>query len=151
MIYKLKEMEYSDIRERCFPILAHGTFEGRHFFILSISGNHPCAYVEEFRNEDFYFDRRLGEIVHGGITFQNSLSHVIGYYGEPSDKKIDSNLCRTYIGWDYDHYGDYAPYREGIYPENFIELKKWSVDEILEEIKEAIHYMNYARKGRKKQ
>ena len=42
---KLEEMEYKERRGE-YPVLSFGEHEGRHFFIVSVGGEWPAAYVE---------------------------------------------------------------------------------------------------------
>ena len=46
-------------------------------------------------------------------------------------------MKKYYIGWDYGHFSDYATYKN----QNF-EGKKWTTDEIIEEIKRAVEWLN---------
>lgn len=47
-------------------------------------------------------------------------------------------MKKYYIGWDYGHIGDYMEHRGKIVNEG----KKWTTDEIIEEIKRAIEWLN---------
>lgn len=107
-------------------ILANGTFRGYNFWILSY-GTHPCAYVEIPKNHPFYGKtymnmENLDLDVHGGITFSNSSLHDI--------------IKDTWIiGWDYAHAFDYS----SIFADYIGEpLRKWTTEEIYEEIEIAI-------------
>ena len=104
---------------------------GRQVFIIYM-GSHPCAYVES--KIDYYGERQdFTELVHWGWTFFNTLLHwknELPGYNEEKMKKY-------YIGWDYGHFGDYAAYKDS----NFGD-KKWTTDEIIEEIKRAVEWLN---------
>ena len=104
---------------------------GRQVFIIYI-GSHPCAYIES--NINYYGKRQdFLEPVHWGFTFYDTLLHwknELPGYDEEKMKKY-------YIGWDYGHLSDYATYKN----QNF-EGKKWTTDEIIEEIKRAIEWLN---------
>lgn len=103
---------------------------GRQVFIIYM-GMHPCAYVECDTN---YYGNEFGdEPVHWGFTFYDTLLHwknELPGYDEEKMKKY-------YIGWDYGHLSDYATYKD----QNF-EGKKWTTDEIIEEIKRAVEWLN---------
>lgn len=104
---------------------------GRQVFIIYM-GSHPCAYVES--NIDYFWGRQdFTEPVHWGFTFYDTLLHwknELPGYDEEKMKKY-------YIGWDYGHISDYATYKD----QNF-EGKKWTTDEIIEEIKRAVEWLN---------
>lgn len=53
------------------------------------------------------------------------------------NQKIDG----WFIGWDYAHYGDYAGYEELLPPKIRVGGKKWSTQEIYQEIREACYDM----------
>lgn len=95
-------------------------------------GSHPCAYIES--NINYYGKRQdFSEPVHWGFTFYDTLLHwknELPGYDEEKMKKY-------YIGWDYGHLSDYATYKN----QNF-EGKKWTTDEIIEEIKRAVEWLN---------
>lgn len=104
---------------------------GRQVFIIYM-GMHPCAYVECDTN---YYGNEFGdEPVHWGFTYYNTLLHWkirLSGYDEEKMKKY-------YIGWDYGHFGDYMEHRGKIVNEG----KKWTTDEIIEEIKRAVEWLN---------
>ncbi len=111
-------MEYLYKRE--VSILDSGVYHDRKYFIISL-GSHPCAYVE-FHNEferggDEWYDTPC----HGSITYDD-----YAYW--------DENDETYYIGWDYAHSGDYLPYN--------VFGKKWTTQEVLENVKEVIDYLN---------
>lgn len=119
-----------------------GILNGYRWLILSIQGSHPCAYVVVDRGHPLYeydcFMDELQDIVHGGITF--SESYLKGFISEDENKWI--------FGWDYAHSGDYTTASLGVLsfmPFNddwgALSGKKWTVDEIKEDIKSFIHYI----------
>ena len=114
----MKEMEYKNKRER--TILDSGVYHNRKYFIISL-GTHPCAYVEvhnEFeRDSDLWYKTPC----HGGITYDD-----YAYW--------DENDETYYIGWDYAHLEDYLYYRKY--------GKRRTTQEILENVKEVIDYLN---------
>lgn len=105
---------------------------GRQVFIIYM-GMHPCAYVES--NIDYYWEKQdFSEPVHWGFTFYDTLLHWkirLSGYDEEKMKKY-------YIGWDYGHFEDYMEHRGKIVNEG----KKWTTDEIIEEIKRAVEWLN---------
>lgn len=112
-----KEMVYEYTGK--YEILFSGNYEGYNFYIISMGGNHPCAYVEIKEHMDYH---ELEDEIecHWGLTFSGSLNHILG------------NDNRWFIGWDYAHCEDYMTLchdRLG---------KKWTTDEIYEEVKAVI-------------
>lgn len=118
---EIKPMEYSICGK--IDVLAHDTYKGYEFAIISFV-THPCAYVGIPIGHRFYKKEYYEEIfdyipAHGGLTYSE-----MGVYGHMQDKWV--------IGWDYGHYGDYVPW------ELFSEGKRWTTEEILEEVKDVI-------------
>lgn len=114
-----KEMQYGYVKK--YEILFSGSYEGYNFYITSMCGRYPCAYVEIKEHVDY---QELEDEIdcHWGLTYSGNLNHILG------------NNNRWFIGWDYGHYGDYV----GGSPANFEDDKKWTTDEIYEEVKEVI-------------
>lgn len=95
-------------------------------------GSHPCAYVES--NINYVGERHdFPEPVHYGWTFYNTLLHWKNKLSGYDEKKMK----KYYIGWDYGHFNDYATYKDV----NF-KGKKWTTDEIIEEIINAIKWLD---------
>ena len=130
---KLEEMEYKERRGE-YPVLSFGEHKGRHFFIVSVGGEWPAAYVEAKPGEpdDFsLFDEILEgkEYPHGGLSYgpENLLRLKKGLEGQGVSDEI---LKLKYWGWDYGHYDDYCTWMgvdtcwEGYF--------KYTVDEIYE-------------------
>lgn len=101
--------------EMCLKVLEKNTHKGMEYLIVTY-GSHPCCYVEIPKNH-YLYKKHYGQDeidninCHGGITFSNKRNFGFG------DK--------YYIGWDYNHYGDY----------NKIcnignNTKKWSIEEL---------------------
>ena len=127
----MKEMVYNyNLKKQ--EILVDGIYMGYHFLIVSY-GTHPCAYVEvpkthplyksDYSEYEFDFD------VHCGLTWGDTLSYAKGWY----------------FGWDYRHIGDYDAFAEKMaieYPslkyERELNGKKWTVEEIFEDVKKCI-------------
>ena len=113
-------------------ILYEGDYKEHHFIIRNM-GMHPCAYIEnklkdsdKYTNSEYGFECPLDDIVrvHGLVSFTGK------YLWNKDDN-------RNYIGWDYGHCCDWC----GLWSdEENIEYdsKKWTTEEIYEEIKTAI-------------
>ena len=131
----MKQIVYKATREK--EVLAEGDYNGRHYYILWC-GTHPTAYVE-FNNKFQEDDQEYYDIpCNGGIT----------YSGPAFWNKDDHN---KYVGWDYAHYEDYVcsyiKYPECLEEDN--NLKKWTIEEVFEEVKKTIDYFNNLKKGNK--
>lgn len=124
----MKEMQYQ--ADRNIELLDSGTYKNYNYYILSL-GTHPTAYIEIPKDNKIY-KKDYSEIdlyVHGGLTYSRNFLWI------SEEKKLEG----WFIGWDYAHYGDYVGY-ELMFPENLRikEEKKWTTEEILEEVKDAI-------------
>ena len=120
-----KPMEYK--AKGSFDVLADDTYKGYRFLIVSY-GTHPCAYVVLPETSKFYGKNYEDEIfddlnfhVHGGLT-----------YSEWGLKKLLGGKAYL-IGWDYVHPGDYYEHSPTLSLG-----KKWSTEEVYEEVKEVI-------------
>lgn len=114
-----KEMIYKYTGK--YEILFSGNYEGYNFYITSMAGRYPCAYIEV--KEHLNHCKIYNKIdCHGRLTYLGNLDHILG------------NNDRWFIGWDYGHCNDYI----GGSPFNFEDDKKWTTDEIYEEVKEVI-------------
>ena len=134
-------MVYSkEIQEpRCGILIAQGFYNGLNYYVKNINGRHPTAYVEipqghkafgmDFENYDL---PQLIE-VHGGVTYQDSVLLTVDDNGERDHK---------FVGWDYGHAGDFEGYYIG--ENDWLEnnSKRWTVEEIIAECKEAIDQIN---------
>lgn len=124
----MKEMQYQ--ADRDIELLDSGIYKNYNYYILSL-GTHPTAYIEIPKDNKIY-KKDYSEIdlyVHGGLTYSRNFLWI------SEEKKLEG----WFIGWDYAHYGDYLGY-ELMFPENLRikEEKKWTTEEILEEVKDAI-------------
>lgn len=130
----MKKMIYGEGRYRDPIVLMDDYYKGYRFFILNL-GTHPCAYVvlpegHEFHGES-YDDIPIG--CHYGLTYSEDYLNV---YGVPKYLKKQNVWI---IGWDYAHSGDYY---SGMYSlGKAIKDKKWSTEEIFEEIKDVIEQL----------
>ena len=133
------EMVYEERKNRLPIVLSRGIYKGYEYVILSLY-SHPTAYILLDENHKWYgkdyFDIPLE--VHGGLTYGEK---DLGGFLEYSDKYKCENLTvirnKWVIGWDYAHYGDY-------YYSRFMSEtndKKWTTEEILQEVKKAIDEM----------
>ena len=124
---------------RCGVLIAQGFYNGLNYYVKNINGRHPTAYVEipqghkafgmDFENYDL---PQLIE-VHGGVTYQDSVLLTVDDNGERGHK---------FVGWDYGHAGDFEGYYIG--ENDWLEnnSKRWTVEEIIAECKEAIDQIN---------
>ena len=137
---KLEEMEYKERRGE-YPVLSFGEHKGRHFFIVSVGGEWPAAYVESKPgdpDDNSLFDEMLEgkEYPHGGLSYgpENLLRLKKGLEGQGVSDEI---LKLKYWGWDYGHVCDYCTWMSDItcgdielFP--WEECIKYTVDEIYE-------------------
>lgn len=137
----MKEMIYG--YKRIKDILVEGTYCNYKFVIVSY-GTHPCAYVEmpferlnnlDIKQRDYekYLEDKIN--CHGGITYFGRLDHI------PEVSKDTE-----YFGWDYAHAYDYMGYNldprfKNLIGDTLSEDKKWSTEEIFEEVKNVIHQL----------
>lgn len=123
----MKEMIYQERLEKPI-ILDEGDFENRHYCIIS-QGAHPTAYIslteEEITQSIDYDDYNDKANVHGGFTYLGKA------YWNKNDK-------RTYVGWDYAHYGDFTYSSFSIFQWG----EKYTTEFILDEVKNAIKQIN---------
>lgn len=118
----MPEMIYSN--KHTTEVLLKGEYLGYKWVIISY-GTHPCAYVKLPKNSKLI---SLGEEIpvdcHGGITFISS-------EGLSQLKTVEKNEG-FFIGWDYAHAGDQIGLNQ------FEWDKKWTVNEIQEEIRDVV-------------
>lgn len=127
----MKEMNYVETRLK--EILYEDDYLGYHFLIVSY-GTHPCAYIEIPKTHRWYgipyTDEELENIeCHGGLTYAGNLHHVLG--------KEESNQ-RWFIGWDYAHSEDFQGFYLNDVWGNQLNSKKWTTQEIFNEVKNVI-------------
>lgn len=124
----MKEMIYTNDKKREW--LDHDEYKGYEYVIMSL-GTHPTAYVgipgaeanAIFQEEDLEESDHIN--VHGGITYENSFIR--------DENKNEYSNGKWWIGWDYAHLYDYMPDNDyGQY------RKKWTTEEILEEVKSVV-------------
>ena len=124
----MKEMIY--INEQKRELLDTGIYKNYKYYIMSL-GTHPTAYIE-IPEESKLYNKNYDDIyinVHGALTYSQDYLYI------SETKKLEG----WFIGWDYAHYGDYyGGYTELLQTNG---SKKWSTEEILEEVKDAIEQL----------
>lgn len=138
-IYFKQEMKYHYDRAKPlddFPayLIAMGEHEGFTFYVKNVNGRFPTAYVEIPEGHPLYGKTLHTDAldVHGGVT-----------YAESSLQPLEST--GWFIGWDYGHAGDYAPYYEkGEYLE--VHSRKWMVDDVIAECMSACEQLEEMEK-----
>ncbi|MBR3490217.1 MAG: hypothetical protein IKH36_01880 [Bacilli bacterium] len=129
----MEKMVYETLLNKDRKVLENGLYNGYKFWIISY-GSHPCAYVELENTHPYYgkcncdaYD--LDIEVHGGITY--------GDYG------LGSTISDKHFifGWDYNHYNDYN-YNDEKY--GLASGKKWTTEEIFEDVKNVINQLKEA-------
>lgn len=127
-IMEMKEMVYN--KKRILDILYEGEYNGYKFAILNL-GAHPTAYVENKNQFDEYdqANEATDYFPHGAFTFCDKC------YWHDNDETV-------YVGWDYGHCDDFAGYNlDGTDP-YWQSLKKWTTEEIYEEVKKTIDLLS---------
>ena len=119
----MKEMIYTKERKREW--LLHDYYREIEFVIMSL-GTHPTAYIGVEKDNPYWLSSGDSlESCNGGITYANSFIY------DEEKKKYENN--KWWLGWDYSHMWDYTT----LFNETF-GLKKWTTEEILEEVKATI-------------
>lgn len=95
----------------------HDLYKSGHEWYVVSYGAHPCAYIKSDIPEKLADNIE----VHGGITYIGRAFPEFEAGGQ-------------FIGWDYNHAGDY----NATYPYCQDGTKKWTIDEICEDIKSVI-------------
>lgn len=138
----MKEMVYRPLKtfeslaDVC-QILDEDIYDNYRYMIISY-GIYPCAYVElpkghKYYGKDIYNldDLPIKIRCHGGITHSEDGLFLLEH---------KHHRDGYWIGWDYNHYNDYHAYN--IDPAKADRIfrcnKKWTTEEILEEVKNVI-------------
>lgn len=138
----MKQMIYTIERKR--EVLSEGSYKGINFVIFSL-GWHPTAYIQVPSSHPLHsvgyeelYDRDIDFPVHGGLTWSGFLP---GSSEELKALNITGDRLGFWYGWDYSHIDDYSGMYEK-YPSygNNVD-KKWTTEEIFEEVKAAINYL----------
>lgn len=124
----MEQMDYVSFTPTRAKILDLGKIDG-YSYIIASNGMHPVAYVELPKDHKYYvLDTAYPEMnikVHGDLTYKGTLS----LFNLPGDI--------TFIGWDYYHYGDFTRYKD-TFGSSEGDLKKWTTEEILEDVKSVV-------------
>ena len=136
---EMKEMVYQPEFKR--EILYHGFYKNYEFYIMNL-GTYPTAYVNVFSN-NLLTIKNYNDInieIHGGLTYSKDYLCI----NNKSEK-----VKGWFIGWDYAHIDDYTGYEEKL-PEHLrTHGKKWTTQEIFEDVKDVIEQCINYKKRRK--
>lgn len=137
----MKEMEYlfslnSMQTPDMWDLLDEGFYNNYHYLIISY-GTHPCAYVELPKEHPYYgkdyseLPKGYHQACHGGVTYSSDKGVIF---------PVEHPFHRDgfWIGWDYNHYGDYNAYL------NNYDGKRWTTEEMLEDVKNMISQLKKA-------
>lgn len=126
----MKEMKYTN--NYLVIVLDKGNIQGLNYAIVNY-GTHPCCYIGLPKNHKFYgkdYDN-IDIDCHCGITF--------------AEQDLAFNPIPTtdfwWIGWDYAHCGDYVGYYQGLNNSLEKNSKKWTTEEMLQEVKDVIQQL----------
>lgn len=122
----MKPMIYKSKPE--FDVLDEGICDGYHYIIVSY-GTHPCAYVEIPESHKYYGCEYINfpDInCHGGLTYSSK-----GFVREIEESGEIFTRDGYYIGWDYNHYGDYSVSMALF---GMLGEKRWTTEEIFKEV-----------------
>lgn len=115
-------------------LVRKGIYKKIKYYILN-SYLCPCAYIVLPKyTQQLKSKKLLGQLnlmVNGGLTYHDNHLNVRNKTGKIKSLVIDENV----YGWDYGHCTDYIPRM----PLLFSDAKKWTLDEIRQEIKRAIN------------
>lgn len=115
-------------------IVRKGTYKKIDYYILN-GYVCPCAYIvlpkytQQLKSK--VLPLQLNLMVNGGITYHENHLKLRNKTGKTRSLVTDENV----YGWDYGHYTDYIPRMPLLYSN----AKKWTLDEIRQEIKRAIN------------
>lgn len=136
----MKEMIYYPNFLKKVEVLHSGEYEGRKFAITSI-GIHPCAYVQVFCGTDDCADEQYYSIDYVDERFDPIDVHCDFNYMGPAH--WDETDKAHYIGWDYGHSCDWSGMGIDGIPAAWSSMrKKWTTEEIFEEVKGVIEQLN---------
>lgn len=130
----MKEMIY-DPAIKDVILLDNGIYKNFEYYIVNRGGEYPLAYIKvpddlKISCED-YFEIDL-DSPHEDLTFgcENDIPPML--------EEIDGVTKGNYLGWDYAHCDDWLGYYN---PDSFMPGKKWTTEEILEQVKNTIEEM----------
>ena len=121
----MKEMIYQ-AKNKC-EVLFSGKYKNYDFYIMNL-GTHPTSYVD-VKNTKYRYKHydNIDILVHGGLTYSDDHLNI-------SDEVVNG----WFIGWDYAHCDDYYGYEEALPFELRTNGKKWTTEEIFEDVKSVI-------------
>lgn len=136
----MKQMVYK--MEHIKDVLYKGEKDGYIIVIMSY-GFHPCAYIGLPKTHKFYglHYNDIDDInCHFGLTFSEQGNDKMPWIENEEEKEL------WWIGWDYAHCNDYAPYYdEPPFSMSIInmdmELHKWTTEEILDECYDVVEQL----------
>lgn len=124
----MKEMKYQSQFKS--EVLDTGFCFGLLYYIMNL-GTHPTAYIKLPRNSKLYgkkyddiYNMDLDLNVNGGLTYSSDNLWL----------SKDEKICGWFIGWDYAHYGDFDGYELRFPNELRSNGKKWTTEEIFDEV-----------------
>lgn len=124
----MKEMKYQ--KNRTFDILAHSTYQGFPYWVVSL-GTHPTAYIDVTSVKEKLGGENPRLPCHGGITYdEDNLGNV---WDEAFDGFQKGE--RRFIGWDYAHIEDHVESPLGPINQSG---HKYTTEYIMDEVKEVI-------------
>lgn len=135
----MRDMVYSKESKR--EVLDTGYCLGFLYYIMNL-GTHPTAYIK-IPKEHKYYGKDMEAIdiyVNGGVTYSKEGLSI------SENQRIDG----WFIGWDYAHYGDYTGF-DLMLPEQYKNGgKKWTTQEIYEEVRDACYQLSALKKEENK-
>lgn len=136
----MKQMEYGKDLDGGSEVLYHGVIDGFECAIVNIRGSHPCAYInvpksvlDKYEKPQLDYDMWYADC-HCGFT-----------YASPEAPSNVSDEDGFWLGWDYAHCGDYTccvVNGEVVFPPRPYE-KLWTTAEVLENVVDTIHSLEY--------
>lgn len=138
----IKPMVYSAKRTG-IELIADGKYKGINYYVLNIDGSQPCAYIELESSHPLFGkkfacweddENSFSLNVHGGVTYESDGLRCVDPNGERGSK---------FVGWDYGHCCDFQGFylRDQETLEMFKDRRRWTTEEVVQEIKEAIDLM----------
>lgn len=130
----MKPMIYGE-RISTPEILDSGCIDGYKYCILSL-GSHPTAYIS------LPPDSKVKSVVN---DCKDDLCNIISVHGGWTfgpDRLSVLDTDDLYYGWDYAHCDDYIYYPKGLMEFPDMGLKKWTTEEVLDEVEHVIHELN---------
>ena len=121
----IKPVIYDKNRPGSAEQIAGGTYKNFDYYVLNLK-THPTAYIDVTDSPLNGCDEDIDISCHGGITWCDNFVKYINKKG-------------WFIGWDYAHFGDYIDCGDAALNNMFLNDKKWTTEEIVEECKNVIN------------